>query len=273
MKNFTFLLFLGLMMISSLVFSQSVSVSNSGDEADGSAILDVSSSEKGVLIPRMTSANRMAIASPATGLIVFQTDAPTGFYYNKGTSGAPVWVLLQPSENVTVQGNTFNSANNLVKLDGSGGLPAVDGSQLTNIPSSSSILFSGFTVNSASNVFYIPMTLVGISVPTTAPYAYDVDKISFISPISGVIDNLQAKQIINNPDNAFVTTSVTITLYKNDAPTALSCSLTTATGGGTCSQLDPAKKVTVNVGDKLYYHVHQVNWTSIYYLSAAVRIK
>lgn len=39
------------------------------------------------------------------------------------------------SANVTTQGNTFNAANKLVQLDGTAKLPAVDGSQLTNLPS------------------------------------------------------------------------------------------------------------------------------------------
>ena len=39
-------------------------------------------------------------------------------------------------DNVTTQGNTFNGANQLVQLDSTGKLPAVDGSQLTNLPSS-----------------------------------------------------------------------------------------------------------------------------------------
>jgi hypothetical protein len=42
------------------------------------------------------------------------------------------------SANVTTQGNTFNTANKLVQLDASGKLPAVDGSQLTNLPVSPS---------------------------------------------------------------------------------------------------------------------------------------
>lgn len=37
--------------------------------------------------------------------------------------------------NTTLQGNTFNGANQLVQLDGDGKLPAIDGSQLTNLPS------------------------------------------------------------------------------------------------------------------------------------------
>jgi len=42
------------------------------------------------------------------------------------------------SANVTTQGNTFNGADELVQLDSSGKLPALDGSQLTNLPVSPS---------------------------------------------------------------------------------------------------------------------------------------
>lgn len=38
------------------------------------------------------------------------------------------------SANITLQGNTFNVADKLVQLDGTAKLPAVDGSQLTNLP-------------------------------------------------------------------------------------------------------------------------------------------
>lgn len=41
------------------------------------------------------------------------------------------------SSSVTLQGNTFNGASQLVKLDALSKLPAVDGSQLTNLPSTS----------------------------------------------------------------------------------------------------------------------------------------
>lgn len=61
---------------------------------DASAQFQVESTTKGMLVPRMTAAQRAAIASPATGLLVFQTDAPAGFYYNKGTSGSPVWQMI-----------------------------------------------------------------------------------------------------------------------------------------------------------------------------------
>jgi len=50
---------------------------------DTSAKLDVSSTTQGFLFPRMTSAQRLAIGSPATGLMVYQTDNREGVYIYK----------------------------------------------------------------------------------------------------------------------------------------------------------------------------------------------
>lgn len=52
---------------------------------DPSSILDVSSTDRGILLPRMTSTERDNIASPAEGLFIFNTDS-TCFQYYKGTS-------------------------------------------------------------------------------------------------------------------------------------------------------------------------------------------
>lgn len=56
-----------------------------------SAQLEVNSTTKGALMPRMTEAQRAAIATPASGLLVYQTDGRAGFYYYTGGS----WTLLQ----------------------------------------------------------------------------------------------------------------------------------------------------------------------------------
>jgi hypothetical protein len=50
---------------------------------DPSAALDVSATNKGMLIPRITFANRPA--NPATGLLIYQTDNTPGFYYYDGS--------------------------------------------------------------------------------------------------------------------------------------------------------------------------------------------
>jgi hypothetical protein len=59
---------------------------------DPSAVLDIVSSSKGVLLPRVV--NVTSIASPATGLIVYQTGGTAGYYYNAGTSTAANWKQL-----------------------------------------------------------------------------------------------------------------------------------------------------------------------------------
>ena len=57
---------------------------------NSSAELDVSSTTKGFLPPRMTAAQRIAIDTPAEGLLVFQSDGSKGYYYF--VNG--VWTLL-----------------------------------------------------------------------------------------------------------------------------------------------------------------------------------
>ncbi|OON67696.1 hypothetical protein B0919_15960 [Hymenobacter sp. CRA2] len=48
------------------------------------AALDISASDKGLLIPRLDSAQRTGISSPPDGLMVFQTDGRKGFWYAVG---------------------------------------------------------------------------------------------------------------------------------------------------------------------------------------------
>ena len=56
-----------------LLFSQ-VGINSDGSSPNNSAMLDVKSSNKGFLPPRMTQAEMKAIPSPADGLIIYCTD-------------------------------------------------------------------------------------------------------------------------------------------------------------------------------------------------------
>jgi hypothetical protein len=78
---------------------QNVAINSTASAPDPSAMLDVSSNNKGLLVPRMTQAQRLAIASPANGLLVYQTDGQSGFYYNFGTALAPSWVASGAANN------------------------------------------------------------------------------------------------------------------------------------------------------------------------------
>jgi len=77
-----------------------VGINENNNTPDVSAMLDISSTDKGILIPRLTYAQRNAILNPATGLMVYQSDSLTGFYFYKGAS----WTfLINDSNNSTIR--------------------------------------------------------------------------------------------------------------------------------------------------------------------------
>ena len=84
----------GILLAFTLSARAQVSVNSTGTSPDPSAMLDVSSTVKGILVPRMTAAQRDAISNPATGLLIYQTDNTPGFYYNAGTPSARNWTLI-----------------------------------------------------------------------------------------------------------------------------------------------------------------------------------
>ena len=78
-----------------IVVSQSIGVGT--NSPNSSAALDVTSVTQGMLVPRMTSAQRTAISSPATGLLVF--DVTTNSFWFKGSTG---WIELVDNANTVV---------------------------------------------------------------------------------------------------------------------------------------------------------------------------
>ncbi|MBL7702616.1 MAG: hypothetical protein JNM14_10210 [Ferruginibacter sp.] len=90
-----------LVLTANLTQAQSFAVNTTGAAADASAMLDITSTTKGLLIPRMTSAQRSAIAAPAEGLQVYQTDAPVGLYIYR--SGA--WTVISTGTGWSITGN------------------------------------------------------------------------------------------------------------------------------------------------------------------------
>jgi hypothetical protein len=90
MKNLFCLLLLAL----SVSVSAQVAINTDNSNPDPSAMLDVKSTVKGLLAPRMTQAQRNAISNPATGLTIYQTDLGPGLYYNAGTPAIPAWSLV-----------------------------------------------------------------------------------------------------------------------------------------------------------------------------------
>jgi sugar lactone lactonase YvrE len=70
--------------------AQNVRVNPGVSPVEASALLDIKSTDKGMLLPAMTSGERSTIINPAKGLLVFQTDGTAGFYYYDGR----LWLSL-----------------------------------------------------------------------------------------------------------------------------------------------------------------------------------
>lgn len=97
----------------SLIFSQqNVGINKDGSNPDPSAMLDVKSDNQGVLVPRLTSEQRTGINSPANGLLVYDTDTHSFWFYQLdrwaeiGGSGLGNLVLPPPTPNTTIKTST-----------------------------------------------------------------------------------------------------------------------------------------------------------------------
>jgi microcystin-dependent protein len=105
MKNYLLLLSV-IFNLQGIFAQQSVAINNTGAVANSSAILDVSSTSKGMLLPRMTTAQRTAILNKADGLLVYDTNTNSFWFYQ--SSG---WTELQSVSTNPWQKNGNNIYN------------------------------------------------------------------------------------------------------------------------------------------------------------------
>ncbi|MBI4647565.1 MAG: hypothetical protein HY738_13490 [Bacteroidia bacterium] len=104
MKNYCFCINILVLLLISNGYAQNVAITDDdGYIAHPSAMLDVKSLTKGFLTPRLTTVQRTVISSPATGLLVFDSDLNSYYFYN----GAG-WVNL-----------TYGNPSNIWSLSGS----------------------------------------------------------------------------------------------------------------------------------------------------------
>ncbi|MGC1392622.1 MAG: hypothetical protein WA816_16430, partial [Bacteroidales bacterium] len=99
-------------------FSQGVGISEVAITPDPSSILELRSTLRGLLAPRMTTGQRDAIASPSAGLIIYNTTTNLFNYYN-GSS----WIaLLDTGTGVTA----VNGTANRISIGGTPTVPVID---------------------------------------------------------------------------------------------------------------------------------------------------
>lgn len=86
-----------------------IGINTDGTDPDNSAILDVKSTDKGLLPPRMTTAQIVAIESPAEGLMVYNTDTKSLFLFNGTLWGGTNTGFLCGDQIMVADGNIYNT--------------------------------------------------------------------------------------------------------------------------------------------------------------------
>lgn len=127
--------------------------------AAASSVLDIRSTTKGLLTPRMTTAQRTAISSPATGLIVYDTDTLTVWQYNGsnwvevgsgGGGGGRNYIEENPDAELDTSGwVTYADAAGTTPVNGTGGTAASTWDRTTSTPlaGDASFLFTKSAAN------------------------------------------------------------------------------------------------------------------------------
>jgi len=102
---------INLMFILFCISALSAQVGIGTETPDASSMLDISSTSKGILVPRMTENQKNAISSPAQGLLIFQINGAVGFYSYDGSN----WLHLihGSSQGLYFGPGTGNGDNNL----------------------------------------------------------------------------------------------------------------------------------------------------------------
>lgn len=94
--------------------AQRIGINNINPDASTALMIDTAATgPRGILIPRMALSRRNSITSPATGLLIYQTDNTPGFYYNAGSPVTPNWQLVggQPLANGNNAGQVYLTGN------------------------------------------------------------------------------------------------------------------------------------------------------------------
>jgi len=133
-------------LFSTTVNAQSVAIGEREFTAHPSAILEIQSTDKGILIPRVTFNQRLHIPTnaQAIGLLVFQVDGEVGFYYFDGR----IWRFLEPNVN--------SEMPNLAPVAFSGSWNDVNHRpDIQEMPSLAQVAFTG-NYNDLKNFPFIP---------------------------------------------------------------------------------------------------------------------
>lgn len=195
-----------------------------------SAALEINSTNKGILVPRMTQANRPA--SPATGLLIYQTDATPGFYVYNGSA----WVAVSGS----------SGAANLSYISRASS-PYAAGSGL------GPYFFNPVPFQAGTEIIATGNTAAGSGSGTSKATGFVVPANCTFTKIK-----LAARVISGGVDNGTNNTT-TVTLFKNGVSTGLSVQVTTGSAVGNSGANATTGSITAAGGDIISYQYTQTN--------------
>ena len=212
-----------------LILSVQVSYSQVGigtTTPDGSSVLDVSSTDKGFLFPRMTTVQRDAIISPAKGLTIYNLDEDC-LQINSGTPSSPDWPCIAGASSASVVNNCD--------------INGFEGTYINGVALTASNKFSVTISNNSFNSSTIGFTtgdlvlsgVSGISVNSVSPLSATI-----VSGGSQVVEY----ELIGSPSSIGTLTGVWTKL-------SLSCTKTVNVVNGDATFTLPQTAIVVSIND------------------------
>lgn len=143
---------------------------------NASAKLEIASTDKGLLIPRMTKAQREAItlASAANGLMVYQTDDLTGFYVNTSTTTTASWTRV--NSNWSRSGNDISYTTGNVSTTGNLTGGNLSTSTISGFAANVASISANYPISAADNGKIIQSTsasAITVTIPAGLPTGFN----------------------------------------------------------------------------------------------------
>lgn len=230
----TFLLLPALLLMATVTFAQAVGFGTTTPHP--SALADFTSTNKGVLVPRLTSAQRTAIVAPAPGLLVYDTNTNSFWFYNGtawsnlstgvnpwGTDGNHIFNtntgrvgigVQQPTARLTIDSGLvldYSNSNNPGIAGGSTaglyfGNPASAGIISSKQPGS--VMRSGLTFRTGglSRINIDSLGQVGIGGPPLEDYRLIVSGNTYLYGEAKIAGNLTMSKTIISPNSITLNT-------------------------------------------------------------------
>ena len=166
---------------------------------DSSSLLDLSSTTKGLLVPRMTTIEQLALINPAIGLTIFNTTTRQ-IETNVGSSlGGVFWTGVNVGSTASEGTNTTTFATTKFVLDNTNHFNSITSNSVVETVSVTDIVLPDMTITPKAGTYLVSFNSEYTNTPTTIP-STTTTTISPYSSAQGVLDlNAAYAQIMEIP--------------------------------------------------------------------------